>query len=261
MHVPRVFGASVAGAAHVSSGTECQDRFAIRLGGDGIVIAVADGLGSAPLSALGASEAVDAAVGAGAAMLGHPSAPGPETVAAAMPAFARVRLERRTAEGAWPLKHLGCTLVAIAVRGTSACVAHVGDGAVVALTGAGWVLASPPARAEYANVVDPLTADGWVHALRVSEVVSDVRFIAAFTDGCHHAILRPDGCDGVVPHAGFLDPVAAFAAQTLSDEEGAAELEALLGGAKLGEHSDDDKTLVVAWIGPFASDPPSVHAP
>ena len=51
-----VFGKSVRGAAHIRSGTECQDSFRITLRGDGMaVLAASDGHGSkkSPYSRLG----------------------------------------------------------------------------------------------------------------------------------------------------------------------------------------------------------------
>ena len=235
----RVLGASVPGAAHVRRGEGCQDAHAVRVTADGwLVVAVADGMGSAVWAALGARAATLAAASATAAFVGAaPDAPLPHVVAHGL-ACARTAL---VAIGG-TLGDLACTLSVTAVSpARESCVAHIGDGAVV-VESDGLQVLSLPAPSEYLEVTDPLTALDWHRRVRVSEVVRDVRAVLAFTDGLQHAALTARG----EPGEAFLAPLIDFARS--SDDEGLAseELAALLAGPKVGEHSDDDKTLVIA---------------
>jgi hypothetical protein len=229
---PAVVGASATGASHVRDELPCQDAFAFTLTDDGIAIAVADGLGSASSSDRGAHAAVDAAV---------EGAPDPIE----MVARARAALERLAEEDQVPLRDLACTLLCAVVTGDTVVTAHIGDGAIVGVSER-LVLVSGPEDSEYLNEVTPLTANDWTEHVR-TERLDDVRGLAVFTDGLERAAITAGG----EPHPGFFDPLFSFVAAT--DEAVATEeIERLLGSATLGEHSDDDKTLVIAWLPPRA---------
>lgn len=230
---PAVVGASSTGASHVRDKQPCQDAFAFRPTDDGVVIAVADGLGSASSSDRGARAAVDAAVG---------GAPDPLE----MVARARAALERIAEEDQVPLRDLACTLLCAVVTGDTVVTAHIGDGAIVGLSER-LHLVSAPEHTEYLNEVTPLTADDWEDHVRTAGPLPDTRGLAVFTDGLERAAITAGG----EPHPGFFDPVFSFIAVT---EEAVAteEIERMLGSPTLGEHSDDDKTLVIAWLPPRA---------
>lgn len=224
VHVePVVVGASVAGFAHLRAGMPCQDRFASAAREGVVVLAVADGMGSAPLSHEGADAAVRAAVGSDDAM---------EAVEQA-----RAALEARADLLGCELRALACTLSVSVWRDGILSVAHIGDGAVVAETDGGLVLASAPAESEYVNETDPLTAVDWLDRVRLASV-EQVRAVAAFTDGLTHATLEPGGS----PSERFFGPLLRWARGPRAD---GSSLAALLGGAKVSEHSDDDKTLAI----------------
>lgn len=218
----KVLGARAPGASHVRAGVPCQDSFAWRMSDDLLVLAVADGLGSAARSDLGADAAVRAAVDASGGDI-------VERVVAA-----RAGLEALGPE----MREVACTLLVVEMRGGALRAAHVGDGSCVARTPEGLVVVSAPAESEYVNEVAPLTADDWPDLIRVSSL-EDVDAVALFTDGCQRAAIGPDGA----PSPRFFEPLFSFAFEEGASE---AEVEALLRGAKMAEHSDDDKTLLVA---------------
>lgn len=232
-------------------GIPCQDAWAYALFESGlVVVAVADGLGSASRSDLGARTATDAAVqAAGARGSGGSDEPGAlGDIARAAVRAAREALEDRAGREACELRDLACTLIVALLSGDRVAVAHVGDGAVVARCDGALRLASAPAPSEYANEVVPLTTDAWRESIRTQESVSDVRCVAVLTDGCQRAALaRRDG--DLVPFAGFFDPVFAFAQSLATLEEGEEELRALLASEKVCRNSEDDKTLVIAVLG------------
>lgn len=222
---PYVIAATVAGPSHRREGRAGQDAFAYRLLPDGVIAAVADGLGSAPWSGIGARLAVDAAITA--------------CSPAAAVAAARVALESAAAALATPLRDFGCTLLVCQASPGEVVTAHVGDGGAVADTGA---VVSPPADSEYVDEVEPLTADGWAAATRVNRVTGAAA-VALFTDGCQRAALarRPDGW---AAHPGWWRPLFAHARRA----DDASALEAFLEGPRLNAHSDDDKTLLIAVL-------------
>jgi Protein phosphatase 2C len=243
----RVFGASVTGPLHVREGKPCQDAFAYEVseGGRGVV-AVADGLGSAARSDLGSRAAVDAAVRAVSYLASNEDSPLPQLAREGVSA-ARAELERTAGQEGCPLRDLACTLLVVVLRDGRAAAAHVGDGAVVASTADGLRMLSAPGDSEYANEVVPLTSIDWSGALRTSAILDGVRGILAFTDGCQRAALRKTR-DGYFAFEGFCGPLLSYAAGVVDPAAGERDLEGLLLSAKLSEHSEDDKTLVLATV-------------
>lgn len=226
-----IVGASAVGASHARQETPCQDAFAERTFEDGFAIAVSDGMGSAAAAALGARIAVDAAV---------IDADDAETMARA----ARAALEAHAAEAGVAIGDLACTFLAICLRDGHATIAHVGDGAIVGLDPSGNLrLLSAPENGEYVNETTPLTSDRWREALRLGHLDEACTVYAAFTDGLAHAALTAAG----EPHPGFWNPLVAALRRIEDVGSATAALQALLAGPKLAEHSDDDKTLVLAW--------------
>ena len=244
---PFVFGAAVTGESHVQLNTPCQDACAYEVFGSSAAFAVADGLGSAKESDLGANIAVKAAVLEAGKLLAAPDAK-PEEVAKALVLASRAELEKAAAAKSIPLSDLACTLIAGVIRGDTATVAHIGDGAVVIKTGEGLKVLSRPGDSEYVNEGVPLTSREFARHLRVSGPVAGVLCLAAFTDGCQRASLVRSA-DGLVPHEKFFAPIFDYALAEVADLSRAeAEIKALLASEKMGRVSDDDKTLVIAVL-------------
>ena len=111
-----VAGASVAGSAHIREGLPCQDSHAYRELPDGtLLIAVADGAGSAPHGGLGASLAVAAAIETLSGLLPvEIDAEGPLAVLTAGVNAARDRLFAEATERKLDLADLATTLLLVA---------------------------------------------------------------------------------------------------------------------------------------------------
>jgi len=244
-----VIGASVRGPGHERSGTPCQDAWSWQpRGSDSGVIAVADGLGSAARSEVGAQLAVSVACHAAAQLLNGEGTIGVlEAAVRTGASAARRALEARAREDDLPLSALACTLIVVAIQGDRAAAAHIGDGAVVADAADGIALVSAPDSSEYANEVVPITGERWSGSLRVSEPCSGVRSLAVFTDGCQRAALRKLP-DGFAPHEPFFRPVFAYARGAAGALGGSEEIQELLSSAKLVKNSEDDKTLVLLTV-------------
>ncbi len=239
----RVVSASVQGTAHARLGAPCQDAHAWRiLPDDTLLLAVADGAGSAARSLEGAQMAVQAALDALAGGLAAPEPRPPEALLRDAFARARESVAAFAAGADTPLAQFATTLSAAVVTADGVTVASLGDGALVADVGGDLRLASaPPQKGEYANETHFLTQDDALDCVQAARVDGFVRAVAATTDGLLRLALRlPD----YAPHAPFFQPLFAFAAQAL--ENAYAELAAFLASERVAARTDDDKTLVIA---------------
>lgn len=245
-----VFGASVTGSSHIARGLPCQDACGYRTLDDGsILIAVADGLGSAPQSAVGAATVVRTAVYSLESDLSRGRAErfGLGPVLCRTASVARRALVREARARSSPVEDLGCTLILVCARRGSVATAHVGDGGVVGGSLTTHRLLSPPGPSEYANEVVPLSAAVWRSNLRLSCATTPVDFLAVFADGCERAAFRKH--DGELqPFPGFFGPLFGFAAGCEDVGDGADTITRLLGSDKMSEYIDDDKTLVLARL-------------
>ena len=247
--IPYIFGCSVIGPLHVQMNLPCQDACAFETFAGGLIIAVADGLGSASCSQVGARVAVETAVASAKSALSTENGSNvvlSDVLQGAVLA-AREALVQRAAEEQCTLRDLACTIIVVASHDSEVAVAHIGDGAVVARTQQGLELASGPGASEYTNEVCPLTAMNWQESLRLVPTLHNVECVAVFTDGCQRAAFRKSA-ESLEPFSGFFGPLFSYAREESNQPEATAELERLLSSKKLCENSEDDKTLVVAVL-------------
>ena len=246
----RVFGSSVIGPMHLQRELPCQDACAYAsTAADAIVMAVADGLGSAARSDAGASLAVASAFRFCMTAFESDSdgERGLEEIVRSAAAHAREELEQHAQKESCNLRDLGCTLIVSIATGRQFAVAHIGDGAVVGEIDGTLSLISGPGESEYTNEVVPLTSTEWQDSLRITSGESSIRGIAVFTDGCQRAAFRKEE-GALVPFERFFTPIFNYARKVTDAAAGASEIAELLASSKLCEHSDDDKTLVVCVI-------------
>jgi len=252
----RVAAASVVGTGHVAHGQPCQDAHAYRAMADGVLlVAVADGAGSAARAEDGARVAVASALEALAAVVeaaGGSAADNTggvdwsdrmtavfQAVRAALEELANVEWE--------PLRAFACTLTCALATHRRLVVGQVGDGVAVGRGSDGSLFAaSQPQKGEYANEARFVTmADALDHVeTRVFDGPLDA--VAITTDGLLRlALVLPTH----EPHAPF-SPLLDFVGQTAEVEQANARLAAFLASERICARTDDDKTLVIA-----------VHAP
>jgi len=238
-----VVGASVQGTAHARQGSPCQDAHGWRgLPGGVLLLAVADGAGSAPRSLDGAQSAVAAVLDALETAFAAPEPPAPDAVLRAAFARARDAVHALANTAGLPAAQFASTLAVAVASADALTVASLGDGAVIAEIGGEMRLVSaPPQKGEYANETHFLTQDGALDVLQVATVAGAARAVAATTDGLLRLALRlPD----YAPHAPFFQPLFAFAAQAHPAAD--AELAAFLASERVAARTDDDKTLLIA---------------
>jgi hypothetical protein len=227
----RALGASVAGAGHRARGTGCEDAAAFDVGPP-LLLAVADGAGSAPCAARGSSAAVAvalAALRAGA------------TVGDAL-LCAREALEDLAVADGVALGDLATTLLVARVDEGVVETAQVGDGAVVLRRDGAYEVPAPDAKGEYLNETCFLTSSSWRASMRSASVsAEDVDGVAAMTDGLQ--LVAFELATGT-PHPPFFEPFLSF----VRDDGPVEQLEAFLGSERVAARTDDDVTLVVASL-------------
>ena len=244
----RHLAASVQGASHVRSGVPCQDFSVVAdlPGGGGLLLACADGAGSARHAEVGAEtacRALVAEVNRFADAGGRIDTLTKETAATWLDAV-RAAIQAQADAVNLPTREFACTLVAALVGDASAAFLQVGDGAIVTASPA----ASPevvfwPEQGEYANTTYFVTGVDAHRRLRLDVRTTPVHDVALFTDGLQHIALR---YETRLPHQPFFDPMFA---RLRTDQQwpglGGA-LASFLGSEAISTRTDDDCTLVLA---------------
>lgn len=238
----------MAGLRHAKKSDPCQD--AVRWGviADGtLAVVMADGAGSAALAELGAQTACDAAM----AWLEENLKPGDLEDAAAFEAAAdRLLAASREAvraaaeaKGATP-RDLACTFLCALARKDRVAAVQVGDGAMVVMGPESQLSAvTLPASGEYLNETVFLIVDEVEKRAQKAFLKTEVRGVAAFTDGLQLLALK---MSEKTPHAPFFAPLFKFLAAEEDPAAGEAKLAGFLRSGKLQEKTDDDLTLFLA---------------
>jgi serine/threonine protein phosphatase PrpC len=247
----QVIGAAVQGLSHQKQGLPCQDALEYRcLPGGTLLVALADGAGSATRSELGAQAAVQAAVDALVAGLtkGQPAECCDwvevfwETFESARAAVIRLAEERDE-----PLGAFATTLTCLAATPEELIVGQLGDGAVVAGGADGSLdTVTTVQRGEYANETYFLTQEQALEQVVIQVINLPMQALAVMSDGLTRlALKRPTN----EPHLPFFKPLFAFVEASAPSNDGAQASEALtsfLASPRVCERTDDDKTLVLA---------------
>ena len=238
----RILAASATGTRHISRGSDCQDANVCRELDDGtVVIAVADGAGSASRSKEGAESAALTAVEF---LAEHLAATEPNRMASLLTeavGAARSAVESLAAEGS-SASDFATTLLLAVIADSQVSTMQVGDGAIVVQLGDGESLEVMTAKgdSEYVNQTTFITSAGYLEtAFFSSRPSADVRGLAVMTDGMqllavHHSSNTAFGA--------FFAPMFRFASDPTSTDESLADF---LRSDAVCRRTDDDKTLVL----------------
>lgn len=262
----RVHGTSATGYRHLRERTPCQDAYAYEETASGLVLAVADGAGSAPDSREGARQAVRLAMEAF-----LPTVTAWERLPDALArkeqlteAFRDVRAEfLRWCQGP-PGRYATTLTVVVLARGWLGQLS-IGDGLVLvrAETGAGGnaggsggagaatsyhLLPRAHTGSEYANETVFVGSPTALAHLRVDCVRDEgIEGVLLSTDGLTHALLRRAPAGPPLPHDAFLGHL--FDRLARPDYDPAEEerrLKDFLGSDQITRVTGDDKTLLWA---------------
>lgn len=216
----------------------CQDAHRIEQTDSGVLlVAFADGAGSASLAEVGALAAAETAIEA----LQMAIRDGFDWEVCLRRAFeaAQSKVVCEAESQGEEARELACTLTLIVSDGTKTAGGSVGDGAVILETKDGLVSFLVPERGEYLNETTFLH-DVEIENLAFQTYEMPILGMAAFTDGLQMLALKlPEG----EPHAGFFAPLFEFARHENASEE---ELRQFLQSPRVTHRTDDDLTLILA---------------
>jgi len=249
----RVLGASVPGTSHQENDVPCQDAHGFRVTEQGVlIIAVADGAGSAEHSHAGATLAVAQAVDALAQSI-TPQPPPDDDEAAwkqlMQAAFSTAfnALQAYAVQETLSLRALSTTLTCVLASSNLLVAGQVGDGAVILEAPDGrFSTVLSPQRGEYANETFFLTTKDMLNHVAMLVQPCAIRSLAVTTDGLLRLAMQ---MADHTPSPRFFRPVLEFVAEAEDDTASQQELIAFLNSERVCQRTDDDKTLVLAVRG------------
>ena len=240
---------SLQGSSHLADGTSCQDCNGVRLIGDAeastLVACVADGAGSAKLSAVGSSIACEAIVENASTHFGEFGGFGNFSREDALRWCddARTRIQAAAAERECNARDMATTLCVAILAPVSSAFFQIGDGGIILRSHGVYGVVFWPQSGEYANSTNFLTSDDFRDKLDFLTVKSGCSEVALLTDGLERLALR---FNQQTPHVPFFEPLFK-ALRTSADVSGLSEgLRSFLGSDSVQHRSDDDKTLILA---------------
>ena len=236
----------------MAAGVPCQDAYAYRIEKDGTwAAAVADGAGSARYAAAASEIAVKTAVGYLSLCLALNKPDTPDRCRRILSeCVAHVRLclkERSSARNKdspteTSLNDFATTLLVVFMSDSFFGAAQIGDGAIVYRDGSGGLtVACKPEQGEYLNETFFITSEDFDRHCQLA--IADSRVVDAvsmFSDGLQMLALNYKDFSA---HGPFFNPLFQYAGRQAADPE---ELRQLLVSERICEHSDDDKTIVLA---------------
>ena len=239
------------GSSHEAAGTDCEDAYRVAmLSPDLLVIAVADGAGSAQYAEAGASTATQRGVAQLCAALDQADGDLDDTVLEDMmreamtAALAAVQAEAAGLQV--NARDLATTLILVVAKKEFVAVAQIGDGATVISDDAGKIISlTVPPVGEYINESTFLTSADALLTAQVKIRRGRATRIAAFSDGLQMLCLKwPE----YQPHEAFFMPLFDFVATTIDELQAANDLAKFLSSARVSELTNDDLTLVLAAL-------------
>lgn len=224
---------------------------------DVLVLAVADGAGSADLGGVGAEIAVRkfvevaekhwaqerlAAVISGTALEGQIAAPEPDTgIAILREVLSAVKAEADRREASPML--LAATLIGAIVKKDEALFFQIGDGAAVFRTGDDYETAIVPEETEFINATYFVTSPDAEKHVQTRTVEARLEEVALFSDGLQPLVLHPTDQS---PHAAFFGTVFRTLREEGEDAPSKAWLQNMLASDMVTSRTDDDTSIVIA---------------
>jgi hypothetical protein len=240
---------SVHGVSHETAGLPCQDYTAGECLAAGeetvLVLACADGAGSARHAAIGASIAVQAIVAEvrqaltdGTRVAGIDAATMTEWLRRVRQAIA-TEAEARSC----PIREFACTLLTAIVGEQFAVFSQIGDGVIVREENEAYQFVFWPQSGEYLNTTNFLTEPAFERKLEFQAHAGAVRELALLTDGLQMLALSYAARS---VHGPFFQPLfqslrAAETADALKEP-----LRNFLTSPAINRRTDDDKSLILA---------------
>lgn len=243
-----ILGDRAVGMSHRTHGLPCQDAFRVRTFGaadDWLVVAVADGAGSATHAEVGAALACEEFVKRLPELVAA-AAPTRETLIALFGAV-RAELAAEAERRGVQLRELACTALVAVIGPEAAFFAQVGDGAIVIDTEDEHRTVFWPESGEYANMTHFLTEEHYAETTQVETIPRRIGELAVLTDGLQRLALD---FETRRPHPDFFQPMFATLRDSTQPQALAEPFRQFLDSPRVNERTDDDKTLVLAIRSP-----------
>ena len=247
----QVVAASVPGTSHVKNKQLCQDaHYWQPLADNVLVLAVADGAGSATWGKVGAMVAVETAIEnisqkkIGRRSLGDDNLVRSLLVEAMLAAKAAVEseavaCEKRPAD-------LASTLIIAIASPEIVAVAQVGDGVAVAKDVSGNLTAiTKPDHGEFINETTFLTSSDAIQTAQVMLLRQPIVNVGLLTDGLQMLAMNMAFS---VPHKPFFLPLFDFVANVEDKTAAKEQLVKFLRSERITQRTDDDLTLILAAL-------------
>lgn len=228
-----VTAAKQAGTSHLRHGEECADAFATASGDGVLVLAVADGAGSARCGAEGAAHAASRAAEIALQESELRSV------------FQRTLDSLLEMVGERPPADFHTTLLLAVLRDDTLSVGNIGDGWAVVREAGTLRAVAAPGRSEYVNETFFLTSRGALDdAVYETVPASGLDAVALLTDGSAWFSIDLDNRTPSAALFGKLFTFAADASRPAVERE--EELTRFLSSEMVLRKTDDDKTMILA---------------
>lgn len=242
---------STTGASHDAQGKNCQDAYYWEIvSEDVLIVAVADGAGSASLGEVGSSVAVRAAVESVCLMKADIQKQADDAVfknlllQALESAKSSVEVEAETRKVG--VKELATTLILVIATPASVAALQVGDGAAIFGDEAGNIIGlTKPEVGEFVNETTFLTSSRAIKDFQLNIWHGAIKNLVIFSDGLQRLALKmPEG----IPHSPFISSLFQFVVESKDEEKAKEQLKYFLSSPKVRDETDDDITLFLATL-------------
>jgi hypothetical protein len=241
-----VVHASVIGSSHATSGAPCQDACNVlkKMIGDEdvLIIAIADGAGSASHSQIGSSEAVQYLVKVVSQADFQLQTIDQEKMRSWFDEVL-VHLRGVSDRENVPIGEFACTLLLGIVWENGAIFGQIGDGAWVLKQNDAYISATWPETGEYANITVFVTTEFGLDKIQFQRFEGKIDGVAGFTDGIQSLVLN---YAEKKPHVPFFNSMLSPLKSVQDETELIAPLQQFLASEVVTSRTDDDKTLVLA---------------
>ncbi len=245
----KVLAQSVQGSGHRRNGLPCQDACLTSVitvdDRSFLILATADGAGSAEHSDVGASVACRSIVQIIADELRQQTLPVPVTSGRVVAWFERV-CEQLTQEAdalSVSVRQLACTLLVAVIGERYSFFSQIGDGAMVVRDGGELRPVFWPQSGEYANTTNFITSTNLDAELMFEWREGRVDEVALFTDGLQTVALNFALRQA---HQPFFNPMFDSLREQSDSAVLAGPMRLFLESPSLAERTDDDLTLILA---------------
>lgn len=245
----RFAGVSVRGTSHKKSALPCQDAYHFEQpSAEIIMMAVADGAGSASRADEGASIAVKAAIRHLQESYNECLNPQDEESIKSLILDsvdrARLAVEKYAEESNDEVSAFACTLLLTFATSEFVAFAQIGDGGAVIEDFEGKITAlTIPESSTYANETCFLVSRNSFEHTQFRLWKGKTKHIAMFSDGLQHLCLQmPEG----IPYDKFFKPLFRFLDSSRDQSILEENLTDFLESQKVSSHTDDDITLIMS---------------